>query len=122
MTVGTTLHHSPIDALSRVSSCGSPLDSVQFRIELGEQIYRLRRATGLSQASLASLAGVTQASISNYERGTREPLPCVLTAIASGLSCAMGDILPPAHVVYVKDVHIVATMRDVIGGSRSISL
>lgn len=45
-----------------------------------------RRAEGLTQAELAELAGVTQAALSRYESGLREPDAETLTQIAGALN------------------------------------
>jgi Zn-dependent peptidase ImmA (M78 family)/transcriptional regulator with XRE-family HTH domain len=52
---------------------------------IGEVLMTARRASGLTQEELASRASVTQAALSRYENGLREPEPEVLSRLASGL-------------------------------------
>jgi HTH-type transcriptional regulator/antitoxin HipB len=54
-------------------------------LPLGAALRRARLARGLSQAELASAAGVTQGSISNYERGVMVPTNDTLGALARAL-------------------------------------
>lgn len=53
--------------------------------DLGEVLTTARRASGLTQGELAANAGVTQAALSRYENGLREPDDAHLQALASAL-------------------------------------
>ncbi|GAA2144974.1 helix-turn-helix domain-containing protein [Glycomyces algeriensis] len=52
---------------------------------LGEALITARRALGLTQAELASAAGITQAALSRYETDQRVPESEVLTRLAKAL-------------------------------------
>lgn len=52
---------------------------------VGEVLETARRSRGMTQAELADLAGITQAALSRYENGLREPEDSHLEAIASAL-------------------------------------
>lgn len=52
---------------------------------LGLVLETLRIAEGMTQAQLAVMAGVTQAALSRYENGLREPDAAALTALAAAL-------------------------------------
>ena len=52
---------------------------------LGEAITTARRALGLTQEELAAASGVTQAALSRYENGMREPDADVLVRLAAAL-------------------------------------
>ncbi|MFE3202875.1 helix-turn-helix domain-containing protein [Embleya sp. NPDC059237] len=52
---------------------------------LGEAITTARRALGATQEELAAAAGVTQAALSRYEKGMREPEAEVLSRLAHAL-------------------------------------
>lgn len=52
---------------------------------VGEVLETARRARGMTQAELADLAGITQAALSRYENGLREPEESHLEAIAAAL-------------------------------------
>lgn len=56
---------------------------------LGAEIARLRRALGLSQASLAARASVQQADISRIERGLGNPTRDTLVRLADALDARL---------------------------------
>lgn len=52
---------------------------IEFRKAVGRRVRELRIAQGAAQEAIAKQAGITQASLSNYETGKRElPLPTAL--------------------------------------------
>ncbi|MFT4164189.1 MAG: XRE family transcriptional regulator [Microlunatus sp.] len=53
--------------------------------DLGEVLTTARRASGLTQEKLAERAGVTQAALSRYENGLREPDDATLEVLARAL-------------------------------------
>lgn len=53
--------------------------------KLGEKISELLKETGFTQKALAQRIGVTEAVISRYISGEREPKPEVLANIATAL-------------------------------------
>ena len=53
--------------------------------ELGRRILQAARSKGLSQKELAATIGVTEAVISRYISGEREPKPDVIANIATAL-------------------------------------
>lgn len=53
--------------------------------DLGEVLTTARRASGLTQGELAATAGVTQAALSRYENGLRDPDEMTLEALAAAL-------------------------------------
>jgi Zn-dependent peptidase ImmA (M78 family)/DNA-binding XRE family transcriptional regulator len=53
--------------------------------DLGEVLTTARRASGMTQAELAELSGVSQAALSRYESGLRTPEPDHLDALAREL-------------------------------------
>ena len=53
--------------------------------DLGEVLTTARRASGLTQEELAEKAGVTQAALSRYENGLREPDDDTLELLATAL-------------------------------------
>ena len=54
-------------------------------MELGKQIYELRKKANLSQEQLAEKVGVTEVSMSRYIRGERTPRGPILANIAAAL-------------------------------------
>ena len=65
----------------------------------GEAIHNIRLSTGMSQAGLASRAGLTQATLSRYETGSRDPDTATLKVLATELGVAGGllESLPAFH-------------------------
>jgi Zn-dependent peptidase ImmA (M78 family)/transcriptional regulator with XRE-family HTH domain len=75
---------------------------------LGEAIHHVRLSTGLSQANLASRTGLTQASLSRYENGLREPDTGTLRLLATELGVS-GDLitsLPAFHGAVALQAHM----------------
>jgi Zn-dependent peptidase ImmA (M78 family)/DNA-binding XRE family transcriptional regulator len=60
---------------------------------LGEVLETARRAYGLTQAELAARAGVTQAALSRYENGLREPEGDALDRVAASLGVTVGFLV-----------------------------
>lgn len=65
----------------------------------GSVLREARRRAGLTQAQLASRAGITQSVISAYESGRRQPSLPVLQSLvhAAGLELSIELRLPPAR-------------------------
>lgn len=65
-------------------------------IALGAFIRAERSVAGLSLRDLAALAGVSNAYLSQVERGLHEPSVRVLSSIADGLRMPLSALLEPA--------------------------
>lgn len=77
----------------------------------GERIRGWRRLRGHTQRSLAAVAGVTQASLSNYESGKRElPLSAAL-ALTNALEISLGDIVGSEDVIVLRDSRLGRAVR-----------
>lgn len=59
---------------------------------LGENIRKYRKALGLTQAELAGKLGLTQALITNYERGLHNPPTAKLPGIAKVLGVGVEQL------------------------------
>lgn len=57
-----------------------------------EQIARLRKRAGLTQAALAKKLGVTRLTVSRWETGARRLTADTLERIAEALGCRPGDL------------------------------
>lgn len=78
---------------------GSP----EHRTKLGQQLRTLRHKAGRSQTDVSRGAGITQASLSNYETGKREvPLSTALN-IAAELDVPFSEIVETNDVIVVRD-------------------
>jgi len=58
----------------------------------GEKLRRLREDRMLSQQELAALAGATQATISNLERGKRQARPRTVRRLALALAVEPSEL------------------------------
>lgn len=64
-----------------------------FKNNLAKNIKNLRLRDGLTQSELSEKLGITRQSLSNYEKGVREPDIAVLTAIANYFNCSVDFLL-----------------------------
>ncbi len=60
---------------------------------LSDKIRRMRIAQGLNQTSLAKLVGITQAFMSEIEKGKKTPSVEVLEKICGALNCSADYLL-----------------------------
>ncbi|MDA0302692.1 MAG: helix-turn-helix transcriptional regulator [Chloroflexi bacterium] len=73
------------------------------RSDVGLRIREWRLRRELSQAEVARLAGITQASLSNYENGKRDLPLSTLLGVARALNVSVGDLLDLPDVIIVRD-------------------
>ena len=79
-------------------------DAWKARLEaLGALLREERRAAGLSQRDVAERTGVSDAYLSQVERGRHEPSLRVLTAVASTLGVSLEALLARAGIVEAGD-------------------
>jgi transcriptional regulator with XRE-family HTH domain len=79
-------------------------DSWKARLEaLGALLREERRAAGLSQRELAERTQVSDAYLSQVERGRHEPSLRVLTAVTSTLGVSLEALLSRAGIIEVGD-------------------
>jgi transcriptional regulator with XRE-family HTH domain len=79
-------------------------DSWKARLEaLGALLREERRAAGLSQRELAERTKVSDAYLSQVERGRHEPSLRVLTAVTSTLGVSLEALLSRAGIVEAGD-------------------
>lgn len=61
-----------------------------------ERLQNLRKAAGLSQSQLASMAGISVQVLQQYERGTRDlngAKLATLLKLCNALTCKLSDII-----------------------------
>ena len=81
------------------------------RIEVGRRLREARRRRGLSQSEVSQSAGITQASLSNYETGKRElPLSTILN-LAAALDVSLGDLMETPEIIVLRDSRIANAVR-----------
>lgn len=61
--------------------------------DVGKRITTLRMAKGMSQKKLAAMTNITEASLSRYENGMREPKITTLMKLASTLNCTVDFLI-----------------------------
>lgn len=76
------------------------------RRAIGQRLREWRLKRDLSQAQLARAAGITQASLSNYETGKRDLPLSTFLGVASGLDVSLGDLLDIPAIVVVRDSRV----------------
>ena len=74
-----------------------------LRTDVGVKIREWRLRRELSLADVARRAGITQASLSNYENGKRDMPLSTLMGVASALNVSLGDLLELPDVIIVRD-------------------
>lgn len=60
---------------------------------IGERLVLYLDRAGISQKELARRAGVTEAAVSRYVRGDREPRAITVAALAKGLGVTVNDLI-----------------------------
>lgn len=73
------------------------------RVEVGQRVREWRLRREMSQADVARLTGITQASLSNYENGKRDMPLSTLLGVAAALNVSLGDLLDLPEVIVVRD-------------------
>lgn len=71
----------------------APVDAFSLPEVLAENVKQLRNARGMTQARIASLAGVPRATWAHLESGGGNPTLAVLHAVAAALSVSIEELL-----------------------------
>lgn len=92
-----------------------------IRKDLGVRLREWRLQRGMSQADVARRAGITQASLSNYEAGKRDMPLSTFLGVASALNVSLGDLLELPDVIVIRDSSLgraVERWRDDVSAGR----
>ncbi|MXW34925.1 MAG: helix-turn-helix transcriptional regulator [Chloroflexi bacterium] len=81
------------------------------RVEIGQRIREARRRRGLSQSEVSQMAGITQASLSNYETGKRELPLTTMMNLAASLDVPVGDLMAIPEVIILRDSRLADAVR-----------
>lgn len=65
---------------------------------IGQRIRALREERGWSQAQLAQVSRIAQATISRIEAGRKIPRLTTLVIVATSLGTNLNEVLPPVRV------------------------
>ncbi|GAA1408766.1 hypothetical protein GCM10009639_58900 [Kitasatospora putterlickiae] len=74
---------------------GSSYEAARIRFQLGETVRLRREALGMSQAQLATAAGMHQPAVARFEAGGTMPTIVVLERLASALGMRLTVELEP---------------------------
>jgi transcriptional regulator with XRE-family HTH domain len=90
------------------------LSEKERRRQTGERLRYWRTRRQCSQAEVARAAGITQASLSNYETGKRELPMSTALSIASALDVTLGDVLDVGDVIVLRDSRLGRVVRTLM--------
>ena len=76
------------------------------RHALGRRLREWRLKRELTQSEVARMAGITQASLSNYETGKRDMPISTFLGVVAALNVGVGDLLNIPVVVVVRDSRV----------------
>lgn len=79
---------------------------IPLRAAVGERLREWRLRRELSQTEVARVAGITQASLSNYETGKRDMPLSTFLGVVGALDVSVGDLLEIPDVIVVRDSRI----------------
>ena len=66
-------------------------------MDIGEKIKEIRLMKNITQDMLAKTAGITKASVSNYELGKRQPKLPIIMAIAKAFEISVDELTDDAE-------------------------
>jgi transcriptional regulator with XRE-family HTH domain len=78
----------------------------------GARAREWRHKRGFSQARVAHAAGLTQASVSNYETGKRDPTLMSALRIANVLGITLGDLIRTQSVVSAREAQSAGPVKE----------
>ncbi|WP_236894913.1 MULTISPECIES: helix-turn-helix domain-containing protein [Clostridium] len=81
---------------------------------IGEKIQILREERNLKQKELAELAGITEATLSRYENGKREPKGEIISKLANVLNVST-DYLLGRNDIITSSVHTKVNLAEQVG-------
>ncbi len=91
-----------------------PLDRNAIRKSVGIRIREWRTRRELSQAEVARGAGITQASLSNYENGKRDLPLSTLLGVSSALDVTVGELLDTDEVIVVRESRLGRAVQELV--------
>lgn len=86
----------------------------EIRTAVGQRIRDWRLKRELSQAEVAREAGITQASLSNYENGKRDLPLSTLVGVAGALNVSIGDLLDLPDMIIVRDSRLGRAVEQLV--------
>ncbi|HAH50264.1 MAG TPA: hypothetical protein DCL80_02990 [Balneola sp.] len=71
---------------------------------LGQKISEYRSSLGMNQSELGELIGLSQAAVSQFEKGLRRPTPNVIKKLCRALKIEEDDLFSEEEVEYDKKI------------------
>ena len=89
---------------------------------IGDKIYELRKAKGMTGEKLAELLNISPQAVSKWENGKSLPETVHLPVLAKILKCSIDELLMPANGVFFINATIENEVRKVLGKGESDDL
>ena len=91
--------HDYDEAIRRIAAGEEliPAEVVYALLDGANPIRVWREHRGVSQAQLASMAGISASYLSQLESGKRDGTMEVLSAVSAALDVTLDDLIPPTH-------------------------
>ena len=91
--------HDYDEAIRRIAAGEEliPAEVVYALLDGANSIRVWREHRGVSQAQLASMAGISASYLSQLESGKRDGTMEVLSAVSAALDVTLDDLIPPTH-------------------------
>ena len=90
----------------------SEAEVVNFYIELGSNIRRLRKLNGLNQQEFGVFFGLSRTSIVNIEKGNQRPTPHLIFSICKKFSTNIDTLFPKPFSELVRKSMLVTSEDD----------
>ena len=71
----------------------------EWREEFAHRLRRMYKRRGYNQKRFAEALGVSEMTISNYQKCKRTPDAAMLTNMATVLNCSVDDLIPIGEIV-----------------------
>ena len=71
---------------------------------LGRKISDYRSSLGMNQSELGELIGLSQAAVSQFEKGLRRPTPSIIKKLCKALEVEEDDLFGAEEVEYDKKI------------------
>lgn len=90
--------------------------------EIGNNLYKVRKAKGLTQAEVAEKADLSDRTYADVERGSVTMRVDSLLKICKALSVTPDDILVLKNTIVIREEDIVETIKDCTNNEKETAL
>ena len=92
------------------------------REAVGQRIKEWPTPRSMSQADVAAFAGITQASLSNYENGKRDLPLSTLLSVTGALNVTLAEVLDVPEIIVVRDSALGKAVSRLLDHTRPADL